>query len=401
MIHVAARDGYTAATIAQVIAHAGVSRPTFYDYFVDKDDCFLTALADVHRPLLADIRDAVAQRPPQDALKATIGTLVEFAGAQPASARLLMSELMAAGPRALDARDEGIAEIGEIVSEAYEQLTPDAAIPDFSPRMVIGGIYRLLSSRLRQGALIGAALTDDLLGWISCYEQPLREHRWRTLTPVPALAPSPFLPPTPLRAPPSLPPGRTRLSKEEMAENRRLRIMFATAQVVQEKGYSAATVADIMRLAGVDRRAFGALFADKQEAFIAVYELGFQRLVAVTASAFASGATWPERIWEGGRAFTQFLQSNPSITHVGFVDSYAVGPGSMERVEDLTNAFTIFLQEGYRYQPQRNPPSSVGAEAIVTTTFEIIYHQSRASANPELPGLLPHVVYLITTPFLA
>ena len=47
MIAAAVRDGYADANVSAVIAEAGVSRPTFYDYFVDSDDCFLAALAQV------------------------------------------------------------------------------------------------------------------------------------------------------------------------------------------------------------------------------------------------------------------------------------------------------------------------------------------------------------------
>ena len=400
MIHIAARDGYAATTIARVIADAGVSRPTFYDYFLDKDDCFLTAVAEVHQRLLSDIRRAVQERPPERAAETAIGVLVEFAGSQPSAARLLMNEPLGGGPRALDVRDQGIAEVAQVIDDAYARLSPEAEVPDLSPRMLIGGVYRLLAARLRHGEPLQAGVLEDLVGWIRNYVKPLREHRWRALTPAPDPPPSPFLPPTPLRAPPALPPGRTRLSKDEVAEHRRLRIMLATAQVAQEKGYSAVTVADITRVAGVDRRAFGALFADKKDAFIAVYELGFQRLIAVTASAFAAGATWPERIWEAGRVFAQFLQRNPTIAHVGFVDSYAVGPSSVKRVEDLTIAFAVFLEEGYRLRPQRNPPSPVVVEAIVSTAFEMIYRESRASANPGLPGLLLHGFDLVTTPFM-
>ena len=103
------------------------------------------------------------------------------------------------------------------------------------------------------------------------------------LKPLPPLVRSPYLPPTTLRAPPPLGPGRPRLSEEEVAENHRQRIMFATSQIVQERGYTAATISEITRLAGVDGRAFYRLFADKQEAFGSIHELGFQYLMAATA----------------------------------------------------------------------------------------------------------------------
>jgi AcrR family transcriptional regulator len=401
MVAAANRDGYGRANVSEVIAAAGVSRPTFYDYFVDKDDCFLAAVADVHEWLLAEVAGAVENEAPEHAAAVTIEVLVAFAGSQPAKARFLMKESLAGGPRALDARDRGIVEVAQIIEGAFERVPAGQAIPDLPLGMMVGAVCRLLASRLRRGERALSGLLEDLLGWIESYEQPAGEHRWRTLTPTLAPSPSPLPPGTTLRAPMALPPGRPRISEEAVAENRRKRLLFATGKVVQEHGYTAATIAQITKLAGVDGRAFYGLFEDKQEAFSAVHELGFQYLMAISAGAFFAGASWPERMWEALRATTEDLQRNPTVAHVGFVEAYAVGPGAIQRVEDSRIAFTIFLQEGYRHEPQRTPaPTRVALEAIVTTVFEIIYHQTRESATPEMAGLLPHLIYLCLAPFM-
>jgi AcrR family transcriptional regulator len=400
MITAANRDGYAGASVSAVIGEAGISKPTFYEYFTDKDACFLATIAEVHSQLIASVRTAVKEDTPQHALQASIRALIGFAAAEPAMARFLMNESMAGGPKALDARDSSIAEIETLIERRYEDLEPTQAVPDFSTRMLIGGIYRLLAVRTRRGDPNLSGLLEDLESWVSSYEQPAEQRRWRSLTPSPAPAPSPFLPDAPLRPPPPLPPGRPRISPAEVADNHRRRVLFAAARLAEQKGYSATTVADICKLAGIDLRAFYAMFADKQEAFMAVHELGFQDLMAVTAGAFFAGASWPERSWEAGRAFTQFLESNPTIAHVGFVEAHAVGPGAVQRVEDSHVAFTIFLQEGFQYAKPSPPPARVALEAVITTIFEIVYGQARASEDLHLSGFVPHLTFLALTPFL-
>jgi hypothetical protein len=133
---------------------------------------------------------------------------------------------------------------------------------------------------------------------------------------------------------------------------------------------------------------------------MAAHEFGFQQLLAVTAGAFFTGGSWPERIWEATRAFTQFLEANPVIAHVGFVEAYAVGPGAVQRVEDSHVAFTIFLQEGYQYRPQQQTPSRIALEAIVTTFFEFVYHDTRANETPRTSELTPALAHLCLAPFL-
>lgn len=400
MIAAANRDGYAGASVSAVIEQAGVSRPTFYDYFADRDECFLAAISDSHERVVIDIRIAVAEHPPEHAIQATIGAILAFSSEEPARAHFLMSESMAGGPRALDARDQGIAEIEQIIEDAHRHVAPTTAIPDVCPRILIGGIYRLLSPRLRRGEPSLASLAEDLEHWSERYELPVGKHRWRMLKPLPSPPPSPFLPESPQRTPTPLGPGRPGISKEEVAANHRERILYAAAALAEEKGYTATSIADITRRAGIDGRAFYALLIDKQDAFMTVHELGLQQVMNATASAFFAGASWPERIWEAGRAFTQFLESNPLITHVGFVEAHAVGPGASQRVQDSHIAFAIFLQEGYLHVSRQPPPARAAVEAIITTMFEIVYHQARADGKPEISGLLGHMTFLCLAPFL-
>ena len=398
MVATANHDGYANANVSKIIAAAGVSRPTFYEHFADKDDCFLAALADIHERLLEEIRRAVQEHPPHEALQASLTALLQFAGAQPAEAMFLTSQAMAAGPAALDARDQGIGEIERVIEAAHAQVPDARPVPDVSARVLTGGVYRLLASQLRRGSpRLGRAL-EDLTTWLQSYAQPIGEQRWATLQPLDTGTAPAGSALAPLAAPSRLPPGRPGLSKEDVAANHRARILYAAAQLAEQKGYNASTIADITRLAGVDGRAFYAAFADKQDAFMAVHELGVQQVMGATAGAFFTGSTWPERMWEAGRALTGFLQSNPMIAHVGFVEAYAVGPGAVQRVEDSHVTFTIFLQEGYQQQPRRTPPPALALEAIITSIFEIIYIEVRQQSSPRLEGMLGHMAFLALAP---
>jgi AcrR family transcriptional regulator len=400
LVSAANRGGYAGATVSAIIGEAGVSRPTFYEYFEDRDACFLAAILDVHERLLEQVRSAVKASPAKDALTAAASATVAFAGAEPADARFLMKETLAGGPRALDARDGGIAQTAAVIERAFKGAGAAEPIPDVPVGAVIGAIHRMLASRLRREDRRFGELARDLAAWLASYEKPSGENRWRKLK---ELAPAPAskrAPPMVLRAPPPLGPGRPRVSPEEVAENHRQRIMFATAQIVQEHGYTAATVTEITRVAGIDGRSFYRLFADKQEAFGAIHELGFQYLMAATAGAFFAGEDWPSRIWEAFRAAAQSIEQVPAFAHVGFVEAYAVGPQAIQRVEDSRVAFTIFLQEGYQHQrPGERAPSPAALEAIVTTIFEIVYLRARARGNPRT-AMLAHIVHLCLAPFI-
>jgi AcrR family transcriptional regulator len=197
---------------------------------------------------------------------------------------------------------------------------------------------------------------------------------------------SPFLPGVPLAA--------------QMQDSARERIVLATAETVTREGYRATTVAQIVKLAGLDRRAFYKQFADKPQAFIAVQELAFRRAMAVTAGAFFSVDAWPERVWEAGRTLTQFIEQNPALAHACLIDGHAAGPLAAARLEELTLAFTLFLQEGYGREPPLNQPAELALEGVAAICFEIAYRSARGSGEPAIARLVGHLAYLCLAPFL-
>jgi len=398
MIAAANHYGYAGANVSQVIAYAGVSRPTFYDYFADKDDCFLQTNRDIVGRLLEQIRDAVASVAPERALQAAIRRLIERAEAEPAQAQFLANVTMAGGPRALDERDRAIAEIERIVEDARADAAPDALMPDLPIRALIGAAHWLLSPRLRRGERDLAQLADELVAWTERYNHPHGEHRWRTLEPGPAPPITPHVLEFSLHAPQALPPGRSHLSSAEVARNQRERIMFATAEIAARKGFTASTIADITSAAHVDRRVFYSHFGDKQQAFLAVHELAIHQIMAVGARAFFSVVSWPERIWQGILAASQFQATYPTISHMGYVEAHAVGPPAIQRIEDSHRAFAIFLQEGNQHTS--DPPSVTVTEAIIAAIFEIGYHQTRGGHAGALTSNAYHATYLALAPYL-
>jgi AcrR family transcriptional regulator len=400
MVDTTNRRGYAGASVSAVIEEAGVSRPTFYEYFSDRDDCFRAAIEDAHTRLLNDIEEAIAAATQGTTIATTVGALVRYASTEPARARFLMGEAMAGGKRALDTRDCGIAQITKTIEKGTASGPADAAVPDLEARVAIGTAYRLIARRLRRGEAAITELADDLLAWLAAYERPAGERRWQELTPGLAPAASEPLPDLPTQRMPSvLPPGRPRISEDEIAENHRRRVLYAVAELAEKSGYTATTVSAITKLARIDGTAFYRLFSDKQEAFAAVHELCFQQAMDATAKGFFSGEDWPRRSWAGARTLTQLLQANTRLTHVGFVEAYAVGPGAVQRIEDSHVAFMFFLQEGLLHR-DAPAPSRVAMEATIAAIFEIVYLDTRRDGEPRIASLLAHVAHVWLTPFM-
>jgi AcrR family transcriptional regulator len=71
---------------------------------------------------------------------------------------------------------------------------------------------------------------------------------------------------------PRLPRGPHSLTREQVAADQRRRLMAALTDVVADKGYTAATVADVSARAGVSRKAFYEHFANKEACLLETYD---------------------------------------------------------------------------------------------------------------------------------
>lgn len=392
MTRVASAEGYAEATIAKVIAQAGVSRPTFYEYFPDRDACFLAAQLEIGASALREVRAAVQRAGAGQAPDSALEGLVEFAVREPERARLLLCETLAAGPKALEGRELLIDSIAGIVDGA------GAPLPDLPSTLMIGATLWLLSRQLRAGEGDPQILAGELIAWAHSYDRPLAEHRWRARDPSGPAPPAPVLSALPGEPPGTLPPGRPRLSRQEVARNQRERILHATASVAARSGYNATTVAEIIAEAAVDSRVFYAHFADRQQAFMAAHELGFQHTMAVAVGAFFGSASWPQRMWDGILAGTHFQATHPTLSHLLYTQSYAIGRSAVRRIDETHAAFTIFLREGNRLASE--PRSECAMEAMVAASFEITFRLSREGRGEQIAQAAPLMTYLCLAPFL-
>jgi AcrR family transcriptional regulator len=400
IVEIAAREGCAQITIGQVVAQAGVSRPTFYDYFADKEACLLAALTAINEQLLERAGPQMRAAKPWRAAYAAIEAIVAFSNEEPATARVLFDASLAGTPPALDARDDGIAALAKVIDDAQRAAPADSPVPDVASAVLIAGIYHLLGSRIRQEEPLDDTALSELLAWVESYAVPAAARRSQTLAPPAPLAELAPLAEAPFGAKP-LPKDEHHHPAADPGDYPRYRLFFATAQLSMEKRLEAVTLAEIAKRAGVGYRRLTSLFANKQELFSALHELGYLRTLAATTGGYFSRGPWPERVWAGANAYAEYVGSNPTLAHVGFEMPYSVGPRSARLMDGNLKAFTLFLHEGYSQMPPGRPrPSALALDAIAATIFELGYRECRVGKSAELPGLLGQAVFIALAPFL-
>jgi AcrR family transcriptional regulator len=400
IVELSAKDGYQGVSIAQVSSHARVSSATFYELFEGKEDCLLAA----YRAIAERIFDRVRIEAPEggdwrDLARTALESLLAALRSDPDSGRVLFVEAAAGGSLIDEERKRVLGKFERLAQTFMDGMPADSERLDIPATVLVGALRSIIARRLRTNAEDELpAMVDDLIDWLASYSIPSGSTPWSTSPQ--ALLTNPQRTPKPgaqVRA--RLPRGRHGLPAGVVARSQRTRIIYATADVTMDKGYSNTTVADIVARAGVARDVFYEHFTDKQHAFLEAQQHPTQHIVDTCATAYFSAEEWPERIWRGLSALLELIAANPAISHLRLVECYAAGPAAIRRAEEITRSFTIFLQEGYGYRPQAQELPRLSSEAIAGAIFEII---QRHIARDDFAGLLPRlpqITYIAIAPF--
>jgi AcrR family transcriptional regulator len=146
--------GYNTLTVQNVLTRAGISRPTFYEQFEDKEDCFLAAFEAAAGRLQLRLEAAIAAAPPawRDRLRASITELLRFIVDEPEEARMVIVEARASSPEGLRRRDEMLDRFATYI-DALVREDLDEAPSAIAAAGVVGGIESVLYARLQRGEI--------------------------------------------------------------------------------------------------------------------------------------------------------------------------------------------------------------------------------------------------------
>ena len=159
MVRAASEVGYRQCNVQDVIERAGVSRPTFYEHFSNKDDCFLAAFDTSAQRLRDRVATAAAEGGDvwRDRLRGGFDALLAFAATEPEAARMVIVEARAAGPPTTDRRIALLDHFAGCIDSKVRELLPAAyRRSPITASGVVGGIESLLYARINKGEL------DDL-----------------------------------------------------------------------------------------------------------------------------------------------------------------------------------------------------------------------------------------------
>jgi AcrR family transcriptional regulator len=200
--------------------------------------------------------------------------------------------------------------------------------------------------------------------------------------------------------PHQLPSGRHGLPRSFVENNQRQRILRAVVEVASGTGYGGLTVRDVITRAGVSRRTFYEHFENKEQAFLAAYELVVSRLAEAVQGSSTQGGSWCERVSLGLATFLDRLAGDPALAHLCVVEVLAAGPAALAGRASAMDAFRAFLEPGLKEAPPGLPVPALAAETAIGGAYEVVYSFVLRGRTAELPSLLPDLLEIVLLPFV-
>ena len=170
-----------------------------------------------------------------------------------------------------------------------------------------------------------------------------------------------------------LPKGPHGLTRKQVRSSQRQRILDAILDVVGERGYAAATVADITTTAGISRTTFYEQFRNKEGAFLAAYDEFGKEFLADIAD--VAGKSPEEVMLAAADRLVDWGRKRPQACRAFLLEIYAVGEKGLEHrdramhlAEERFDAVAAWVRHVDPSLPA--PPRLVG-RAVVAASWEL------------------------------
>lgn len=144
--------GYAQATIADIVAEAGVSRRTFYEHFTGKPACFIALYERANRQGLAVLaRGLDPALPWQQQVDQALKAYLTWMASHPVLIRTLVIDILGLGVAGLAARRRAHTRMADFILTTINQPTRQT-LPRAVALALIGGVHELVLERVEAGA---------------------------------------------------------------------------------------------------------------------------------------------------------------------------------------------------------------------------------------------------------
>jgi AcrR family transcriptional regulator len=199
--------------------------------------------------------------------------------------------------------------------------------------------------------------------------------------------------------PEPLPRGRHKLSREDVRDSQRRRLIRAMLDCVADQGYPATTVADVVSSARCSRNAFYELFEDKEACYIAASDETGAEMLHALVSAAQREESWLDALRSGTRSYLRWWADNPNYASAYLIHLPSAGRRALEQRDRVYADFAAMfdgLAARARAEQRLIPPlPPLAPRLLVMSITELIAQEVRNGRVAELPELEDQLVRFV------
>jgi AcrR family transcriptional regulator len=183
-------------------------------------------------------------------------------------------------------------------------------------------------------------------------------------------------------------------------EIQRVRILAAMVEESAQRGSASVTVAHIVARAGVSRRTFYELFADREQCFLAAFDDALEQATRHVKDTYDPSAGWVERVRSALIAILSFLDLQLGAGRLLVVGSLGAGAGALERRKRVLAQITAILDQGRTHAKTGIQPPPLTGEGIVGGVLSIIHARLLDPTGQPLLTLTAPLMSTIVLPYI-
>jgi AcrR family transcriptional regulator len=182
------------------------------------------------------------------------------------------------------------------------------------------------------------------------------------------------------------------MGRDEVERNQRSRLYGAMIEAVAKNGYQRTTVAHVIGLAGVSRRAFYELFDNKEDCFLRTYDIVIAQHRKRVLQAWLSERGWSNRMHASCAALLEGIARAPKGPRLVLIDALGIGPRARERMQLAGLVFERVVGTAISLSPEEMVFPQLTSRTVVAGIRHLIFMRLIEKRHRELATLSDEVL---------
>jgi AcrR family transcriptional regulator/DNA-binding MarR family transcriptional regulator len=177
-------------------------------------------------------------------------------------------------------------------------------------------------------------------------------------------------------------------------------MLAAAVQAVTEVGYARMTVAHVISRAGVSRKTFYDMFADREDCFRAAFEQALTEATLSARRAYERESGWREGTRSALTLLLVAMDCDRRLARLVLIESLAAGPAVWRLRAQLLQELVEMIDQGRVMTTVTNDPPPLTAQATVGGVCALLQARLLEERDEPLTDLLGPLMSVIVMPYL-